>query len=88
MISDSLVFLQYECIHILIAYMHNIPCFICMLSLFLLMSDNSWDQLMLFVLLYPTLNKSYVMLCRVVSCRVVPCRVVSCRVVSCRVMLW
>ena len=57
-----------------------------MLSLFLVMSDNSWDQLMLFVLLYPTLNKSYVMLCRVVSCRVVPYRVVSYRIVSCRVV--
>ena len=33
-------------------------------TLFLLLSDNSWDQLMLFVLLYPTQNKSYVMLLR------------------------
>ena len=54
-----------EYIHILLAYMHNLPCSISMLSLFLLLSDNSWDQLMLFVLLYPTLNKSYVMLCLV-----------------------
>ena len=63
MISDSSVFLQYECIYILLAYMYTLPCSICMLSLFLLLSDNSCDQLMLFVLLYPTQNKSYVMLC-------------------------
>ena len=66
MISDSSVFLQYECIFILLAYMYTLPCSICMLSLFLLLSDNSCDQLMLFVLLYPTQNKSYVMLCYVV----------------------
>ena len=63
MISDRSVFLQYECIHILLAYMYSIPCSICILSLSLLLSDNSSDQLMLFVLLYPTLNKSYVMVC-------------------------
>ena len=70
MISDSSVFLQYECIHILLAYMYTLSCSICMLSLFLLLSDNSWDQLMLFVLLYPTQNKSYVMLCYVMLCYV------------------
>ena len=62
MISDSSVFLVYECIHILQVYMYNLPCSICMLSLFSLLSVYSWDQLMLFVLLNPTLNKSYVML--------------------------
>ena len=66
--------------------MYNLPCYICMLSLLLFQSDNSRDQLMLYVLLYLTLNKCYVMLCYAMLYRAVPCRVVSCRVVSCRVM--
>ena len=73
MISDSSLFRQYECIHSLLAYMYTRPCSICMLSLFLLLSDNSWDQLMLFVLLYPTQNKFDVMLCYVMLCYVMLC---------------
>ena len=61
MISDSSVFLEYVCIHILLAYMYKLPCSTCIFSLFLLLPHNSWHQLMLFLSLYPTLNKSYIM---------------------------
>ena len=87
MVSDSSVSLQYECIYILLAYMYTLPCSICMLSLFLLLSENSCDQLMLFVLLYPTQNKAYVMLCYVMLCYVMLCYVMLCYVMLCYVML-